>query len=196
MGNTRSIATGFDFQALPDGNVLLAYYGDDGQTLNEQVVTAEVARSISHLASLDDIVKALEAAVDSGDLGAIRNGVLELNLLRIVQQEAPAERVEDYAAMSDETLIATAQQALREVHCYEIVVLHGSSRRERAQGRAAKDRLLDVCFEIGLRHLAKQFREAITGHQSAYKANLKEVGAEEAAASEKGHVGRLSWWNV
>jgi hypothetical protein len=98
---------------------------------------------------------------------------------------------ENYTTMTDETLVATALQALQVVHEYEILALHGSSRRERAYGQAAKDRLVEVCVEIGVRHLAERFKEVITKHNAAYQANLKEVGGED----EHG-TGRLSWWNV
>lgn len=35
-------ATGFDCQPLPDGNVLIEFFGDDGKTVNEQVVTPDL----------------------------------------------------------------------------------------------------------------------------------------------------------
>ena len=133
---------------------------------------------------LGDITTALEEAVAKGDLGAISNGVAELGRLHL-------ESVENYTAMTDKTLVATALRALQVVHEYELLVLHGSSRRERAYGRAAKDRLVEVCFEIGVRHLAERFKEVITQYKAAYQANLKEVGGED----EHG-TGRLSWWNV
>jgi hypothetical protein len=49
------IATGFDFEPLPDGNVLVEFFGDDGKTFNKQVVTGEVVRSIPLVAILTDI---------------------------------------------------------------------------------------------------------------------------------------------
>ena len=36
------IATGFDFEPLPDGNVLIEFFGGDGKTFNVQVITANV----------------------------------------------------------------------------------------------------------------------------------------------------------
>jgi hypothetical protein len=98
---------------------------------------------------------------------------------------------QDYTTMTDETLLATTLQELRGLHEYELLVLNGSSRRERAWGRAAKDRLRDVCGEIGVRLLAERFQEQITQHKADYQANLKEVGG----ANEHGS-GRLSWWKV
>jgi hypothetical protein len=140
---------------------------------------------------LSDITAALERAVAIGDLGAIANGVAELGGLRLARGEVASESVEDYTTMNYETLVETARQALQVVHEFEILVLHGTSRGERADGRAAKDRLVEVCCEIGVRHVAERFKEVITEHKAAYQANLKEVGGED----EHG-TGRLSWWNV
>jgi hypothetical protein len=53
--NNTSIATGFDFEPLPDGNVLIEFYGDDGVTFNKQVVTPVVVRNIPLVAVLTDI---------------------------------------------------------------------------------------------------------------------------------------------
>jgi hypothetical protein len=39
---THRIATGFDFEPLANGNVLIEFFGDDGKTFNAQVVTREV----------------------------------------------------------------------------------------------------------------------------------------------------------
>ncbi len=50
-----TIATGITFQPLPDGNVLIEFLGEDGQTINKQVVTAEVMKRISGVAVLTDI---------------------------------------------------------------------------------------------------------------------------------------------
>jgi hypothetical protein len=74
-----------------------------------------------------------------------------------VKRQIAQRLSDDYTTMTDETLVATARQALHVVHEYELLVLHGSSRRERAYGRAAKDRLVEVCVEIGLRHLAESY---------------------------------------
>jgi hypothetical protein len=49
------IATGFDFQPLPDGTVLIEFFGDDGTTLTEQIVTAEVIRQMPLVAALTDV---------------------------------------------------------------------------------------------------------------------------------------------
>jgi hypothetical protein len=48
-------ATGFDFEPLPDGSVLIEFFGDDGTTLNKQVVTAEVVRRMPLVAVLLDV---------------------------------------------------------------------------------------------------------------------------------------------
>ena len=46
------IATGFDLEMLPTGNVLIEFYGDDGRTVNTQVVTREVVQNMPAVASL------------------------------------------------------------------------------------------------------------------------------------------------
>jgi hypothetical protein len=46
------IATGFDLEPLPSGNVLIEFYGDDGKTFNTQVVTREVIETLPAVASL------------------------------------------------------------------------------------------------------------------------------------------------
>ena len=48
----KKIATGFDFEPLADGNVLIEFYGDDGKTFNMQVVTSSVVESMPLVASL------------------------------------------------------------------------------------------------------------------------------------------------
>jgi hypothetical protein len=53
--NNTSIATGFDFQPLPDGNVSIEFVSDDGQTINRQVVTGDVLRSIPLVAILTEV---------------------------------------------------------------------------------------------------------------------------------------------
>jgi hypothetical protein len=63
------IATGFDFEPLPNGNVLVEFFGDDGETFNTQVVTADVVASmpvVAYLAGLAltheiDAIKAIIA---------------------------------------------------------------------------------------------------------------------------------------
>lgn len=48
-------ATGFDFEPLPDGNVLIEFFSDDGTTINTQIVTAEVVRRMPLVAALLDV---------------------------------------------------------------------------------------------------------------------------------------------
>ena len=48
-----NIATGFDFEPLPDGNFLIEFFGDDGKTINKQIVTAEVIRRLPQAGSSD-----------------------------------------------------------------------------------------------------------------------------------------------
>jgi hypothetical protein len=49
------IATGFDCEPLPDGNVLIEFFGDDGTTLSTQVVTANVVESMPLVATLTGV---------------------------------------------------------------------------------------------------------------------------------------------
>ena len=50
------IASGFTFAPLPDGNVLIEFFGDDGKTtINKQIVTAEVIRRMPLVAALLDV---------------------------------------------------------------------------------------------------------------------------------------------
>jgi hypothetical protein len=49
------IATGFDLEPLPDGNVLIEFFGDDGKTFNQQVATAAVVSSIPLVSLLTDV---------------------------------------------------------------------------------------------------------------------------------------------
>ncbi|NQU21801.1 MAG: hypothetical protein HQ567_11010 [Candidatus Nealsonbacteria bacterium] len=63
------IATGFDFEPLKDGNVLIEFFGDDGHTFNTQVVTSEVLRSMPMVAMLtmvamQDGVEAVKKLMD------------------------------------------------------------------------------------------------------------------------------------
>jgi hypothetical protein len=60
----KSIATGFDCEPLPDGNVLLEFFGDDGVTFNVQVVTASVVESMRLVAILTGVAmrEGVEAA--------------------------------------------------------------------------------------------------------------------------------------
>jgi hypothetical protein len=51
----KKIATGFDLEPLSDGSVLIEFYGDDGETYNTQVVTADVVESMPLVASLTGV---------------------------------------------------------------------------------------------------------------------------------------------
>lgn len=53
-------ATGFDFEPLPSGNVLIEFFGDDGVTINSQVVTREC------LARIPVVAHAFFLAVEKG----------------------------------------------------------------------------------------------------------------------------------
>ncbi len=48
-------STGFDFQPLPDGNVLIEFHADDGKTISKQIVTPEVIRQMPLVAALLDV---------------------------------------------------------------------------------------------------------------------------------------------
>ena len=49
------LATGFDFEPLPDRNVLIEFFGDDGKSITKQIVTAEVIRRMPFVAALLDV---------------------------------------------------------------------------------------------------------------------------------------------
>ncbi len=53
-------ATGFDLEPLPNGDVLIQFSGEDGETINSQVITRTA------LARLPAVVHALFLAVDQG----------------------------------------------------------------------------------------------------------------------------------
>lgn len=53
-------ATGFTFKPLPDGNVLIEFFGDGGNTINKQIVTPEMIRRMPVVVAL------LDVAVNSG----------------------------------------------------------------------------------------------------------------------------------
>jgi hypothetical protein len=53
-------ATGFDFEPLPDGNVLIAFFGDDGTTINKQIVTPHLIRRMPVVA----VTKGPEVALE------------------------------------------------------------------------------------------------------------------------------------
>ncbi len=42
---SMQIASGFDLEPLPDGNVLIEFFGDNGKTFNKQLVTPSVVIS-------------------------------------------------------------------------------------------------------------------------------------------------------
>lgn len=48
------IATGFDFEPQSDGNVLVEFFGDDGETFNAQVITPDVMKSMALVSALTD----------------------------------------------------------------------------------------------------------------------------------------------
>jgi hypothetical protein len=50
-----TIATAFTCEPLPDGNVLITFHGDDGQTCTAQVVTPQVIQSMPLVAALTDV---------------------------------------------------------------------------------------------------------------------------------------------
>ena len=50
-----AMATGFDFEPLPDGTVRIEFFGDDGKTFNTQVVTADVLRNLALTGVLTDV---------------------------------------------------------------------------------------------------------------------------------------------
>jgi hypothetical protein len=73
---TEHTASGFDFEPLPGGNVLVEFVGDNGTTVNTQIVTAEVVRRMPLVAAL------LDVAVRMGPEAA-REIVERLNVARV-----------------------------------------------------------------------------------------------------------------
>ena len=59
------IATGFDFQPLRNGELLIQFFGDDGVPINTQVVTREC------LARMPVVAHALFVAVEKGQDAAL-----------------------------------------------------------------------------------------------------------------------------
>jgi hypothetical protein len=59
------IATGFDFEPLPHGDVLLQFFDDDGEAINTQVITTEC------LARIPVVIHALFLAVEEGKEAAL-----------------------------------------------------------------------------------------------------------------------------
>lgn len=60
ISSEAPVATGFDFQALPNGDVLIQFFANDGQTINSQIITRE------GLARLPVVVHAFFLAVERG----------------------------------------------------------------------------------------------------------------------------------
>lgn len=52
----QRIATGFDCEPLPDGNVLIEFYAEDGETFNSQVVVRDVIQSMPTVAQLTELL--------------------------------------------------------------------------------------------------------------------------------------------
>lgn len=59
------VATGFDFQPLPTGDVLIQFFADDGKSINTQIMTKE------SLARLPVAVHAFFLAVEEGKEAAL-----------------------------------------------------------------------------------------------------------------------------
>ena len=59
------VATGFDLEPLPNGDVLIEFFGDDGETFNTQVITRTA------LARFPAVVHALFLAVGQGSDAAL-----------------------------------------------------------------------------------------------------------------------------
>jgi hypothetical protein len=70
------IATGFDFEPLESGDVLIEFFGDDGVTINTQVITKEC------LSRMPVVAQALYLAVEQGKEVAIEY----LNKMSILEQ--------------------------------------------------------------------------------------------------------------
>ena len=56
--HSTKIATGFDLEPLPDGTVLIEFFGDDGKTFNKQIVTANVVNNMPVVATLTGVALA------------------------------------------------------------------------------------------------------------------------------------------
>lgn len=172
---------------------------------------------------LAEIIADFRIAVHTGNLGVFANGVSVLEALTVERQQKSTEKIEGDefyyrllaleecltpqqhiaseaedsprpATMSEEALMASADQLLGLVHEYEVMVVMGSDRQERMVGRRAKDNLIEVCCEIGVRHLGQLFQDKISKHLASYRPILEHVGAEEDQMQTE--FGRLSWWNV
>jgi len=73
-------ATGFDFEPLPTGDVLIQFFGDDGKTINTQVITREC------LARFPVVAHALFLAVEEGEAAALAY----LNKMSILEDQKGA----------------------------------------------------------------------------------------------------------
>ena len=69
------IATGFEFEPLANGNVLVEFFDDDGETVNTQVVTAEVVASMPLVAHITGL--ALTEGIDAVEEAVSRMGRLQ-----------------------------------------------------------------------------------------------------------------------
>ena len=67
-------ASGFDFEPLPDGFVLIEFFADDGKTINQQTVTAEVVRRMPLVAALLDVAARTGPDVVSEIVKALNQG--------------------------------------------------------------------------------------------------------------------------
>ena len=73
----KPIATGFDFEPLADGNVLIEFFGDDGKTFNTQVITSDVLKSLPVVAEVTqvamtegvEVAKGIVAAMNDAEMG-------------------------------------------------------------------------------------------------------------------------------
>jgi hypothetical protein len=63
------VATGFDWELLPNGNVLIDFFGDEGTVFNQQIVTPEVVQNLPIVAALVNVAlkKGPEAVKDIMD---------------------------------------------------------------------------------------------------------------------------------
>lgn len=59
-------ATGFDFEPQPNGDILIEFFGDDGVTINTQIITKEC------LLRIPIVAKATVIAIEKGKEAAIR----------------------------------------------------------------------------------------------------------------------------
>lgn len=80
----RPVATGFDFGPLPNGNVLIQFFADNGKTINTQVITRTA------LARFPAVVHAFFLAVDQGQAAALAF-LDRLNAVKDGGADAPTE---------------------------------------------------------------------------------------------------------